>query len=173
MTWRFFTARGRTLVGGRGRAAMGWRQRVEKALDGMVRSFLLLWLLGAAWVVVSFVAPPRDSLRAADWQLDAGPVESYEIDAPRMIQRGREPVWIVRRNARDFLALVAVCPYQHCVLRWDPTLEVFTCPCHQETYGLDGRVASGPDHPPLLSLFVNVKADRVRVHLRRTVEAKS
>jgi Rieske Fe-S protein len=139
----------------------------------MVHSFLLLWLLGAAWVVASFVAPPRHSLRAADWQLDAGPVESYEINAPRMIQRGREPVWVGRRNARDFLALVAVCPYQHCVLRWDPTLEVFTCPCHQETYGLDGRVASDRDRRPLLSFFVNVKADRVRVHLRRTVEAES
>jgi len=168
-----FATRDRSLGRGQGGAARRWRQRIERALDRMVRTFLWLWLLCGVWVVASFVAPPRDSLRAADWQLDAGPVASYEIDVPRMIQRGGEPVWVVRRSAKDFSALLAVCQYQRCVLRWNPTLEVFVCPCHQETYDLDGRVASGPAGHPLRSFFVNVKADRIRVHLRRTVEAAS
>ena len=170
MTWGFSTTRDRSLAEGQGRAAKGLRWRFERALDGMVRSFLLLWLLGAAWVVASFVAPPRDSLRAADWQLDAGPVSGYAIGQPRMVRNGPEPVWVVRLDAGRFAALAAVCRHRHCVLRWSAELGAFSCPCHEGTYDLDGRVISGPSSLPLRSFFVNVKADRVRVHLRRAPE---
>lgn len=147
----------------------GLKGRLERALERMVRSFLMLWVLAAVLVFVSFVKPPRDYLRAADWQLDGGPVESYEIGVPRMIEGGPEPVWIVRLDERAFAALAAVCQYQHCVLRWSPSLGSFSCPCHHGTYDFEGRVTSGPSREPLRRFFINVKAERLRVHLRRTI----
>ncbi len=149
------------------------RRRVEAALERGARGFLGLWLFAVAWIAVSFVIPPRDYLRAADWQLDAGPVESYEIGVPRMLASGPEPVWVVRRDPRSFTALAAVCQHQHCVLHWSPALGAFSCPCHRGTYDLGGSVSSGPSRQALPTFFVNVKAGRVRVHLRRAVEEEA
>lgn len=154
----------------RGPQHKGRGRRLESVCDRMICSFLTLWLLAIVWVVASFAMPPRDYLRAADWQLDGGPVESYEVGVPRMIQGGPEPVWVLRRDATTFTALAAVCQYQHCVVRWNPVFERFSCPCHRGTYDLDGRVTSGPSRHSLRSFFVNVKAERVRVHLLRLVE---
>jgi Rieske Fe-S protein len=129
----------------------------------------MLWLLAAIGVVMAFVTPPRDQLRAADWQLDGGAANGFEAGQPRMIQSGPEPVWIVRLNDNTFTAFAAVCRQQHCVFRWNPMLRVFSCPCHHGTYDLEGRPLPGSPGEALRSFFVNIKAGRVRVHLRRVI----
>ena len=145
---------------------------LEIGLDRAVRGFLALWLFAALLIVLSFVSPPRDHLRAADWQLDAGAVSGFQVGLPRMVRGGPEPVWVVRLDNRRFTALAAVCRYQHCVLRWSAQQGVFVCPCHQGTWNLEGRILPGPAGGPMRAFFVNVKADRVRVHLRRAAEVE-
>lgn len=150
-----------------------FRRSFESGFEWTLRGFLTLWLLAALGVVVAFVTPPRDHLRASDWQLDAGAASSFEIGQPKMIQSGPEPVWVIRADTNTFLALAAVCSRQHCVLRWNAELGVFNCPCHHCSYGLDGRSLAGQSRQPLRSFFVNEKEGRIRVHLRRTVRGTS
>ena len=44
--------------------------------------------------------------------------------------------------------------------------------CHQGTWDLEGRILTGPAGGAMRAFYVNVKADRVRVHLRRAVEVE-
>lgn len=150
-----------------GRPDCAPRRRFDVLLEWAIRGFLTLWLVAALGIIAAYVTPPRDPLRAADWQLDGGAVESFLVGEPKMIQAGPQPVWVVRLDDRAFTALAAVCEHQHCVLRWNPTLRVFNCPCHHGIYALDGRLLDGPSDQTLRSFFVNVKAGRVRVHLGR------
>lgn len=147
-----------------------FRRRLDSLSRWTIRGFMALWLVTAAGVIAAFMATPRDDLRAADWQLDGGAVESFDIGHPKMIQGGPQPVWVARLDPERFTAFAAVCKHQHCVLRWNPVLRVFSCPCHHGTYDLEGRFVAGPSGAPLPSFFVNIKGGRVRVHLRRTIE---
>lgn len=144
------------------------RRRFESAREWVVRGFLAVGVIAVLGVVLAFVTPPHDHLRAADWQLDGGAVTSFEVGKPKMVQRGPEPVWIVRLDGDRFAAFAAVCRQQHCVLRWNPVLRIFSCPCHHGTYDLEGHRLTGSSEEALRAFFVNIKGGRIRVHLRRT-----
>ena len=129
--------------------------------------------VGTVVTAVPFVASWSPSARA---KTAGAPVEANigKLQPGQLIivkWRGK-PVWVVRLDNRKFAALAAVCRYQHCVLRWSAEQGVFVCPCHQGTWDREGRNLTGPAAGPMRAFFVNVKADRVRVHLRREAEVE-
>ena len=42
-----------------------------------------------------------------------------------------------------------VCSHMQCPVRWEPTLNLFLCPCHGGLYNLEGTNVGGPPPKPL------------------------
>ncbi len=64
---------------------------------------------------------------------------------------GGEPVnyprgkfWLSRTADNRVVAPYKVCAHLGCLYNWSDSLGIFTCPCHDSHYALDGTVIKGP-----------------------------
>ena len=134
----------------------------------LVRAFGSLWALGAAWVATAFVQPPEGGRGLADNTLDAGPADALLVGQGRLVQHGRQPVWVVRTSEDAYVGMSAVCTHLRCILAWDADKRVMECPCHAGSFDLNGNVLSGPAPVPLERYRVETRMGRLVVSLSRT-----
>lgn len=75
-----------------------------------------------------------------------------------------QPAWLVHPSAGSFVAFNAICTHAGCPVQFDPSAEVFVCPCHGGVYNAHtGQVLQGPPPAPLTRIPVTVVAGQVRV----------
>ena len=67
------------------------------------------------------------------------------------------PVYVVRGDAGDLIALSPVCSHLGCVVEVEGS--VLVCPCHGSTYERSGRVVRGPAERALRSFPTSVDGD--------------
>ncbi len=139
----------------------------RRFLVWLVRGFGSLWALGAAWVAAAFVQPPAGGRGLADNTLDAGPADALRVGQGRLVQHGRQPVWVVRTSEDTYIGMSAVCTHLRCILNWDTERRVMDCPCHAGSFDLNGNVLSGPPPLPLERFAVETRMGRLVVNLRR------
>jgi menaquinol-cytochrome c reductase iron-sulfur subunit len=71
--------------------------------------------------------------------------------------------WLRRTGQVEFIAFSINCTHLGCPVRWEPTAELFMCPCHGGVYYKDGVVAAGPPPLPLRRYPVRVKGNQVEI----------
>jgi Rieske Fe-S protein len=74
----------------------------------------------------------------------------------KTIRFGRYPALVINTTA-GLRAYSAVCTHFACICKWDPTIEMIVCPCHEGYFEpFEGQVVSGPPPLPLETLTLNI-----------------
>ena len=127
----------------------------------------------AAPAAVYLLLPPR-ARRGSEW-VDIGELSQFTMGVPEeaAFRRNRldgwkltsekATVWLVRHSENGVAAFAPQCTHLGCAYHWDERRGNFLCPCHSSTFGIDGRVLSGPA-PRSLDRY-DVKIDNSRLLL--------
>jgi menaquinol-cytochrome c reductase iron-sulfur subunit len=134
-----------------------------------------LWgLIGLALglpAAVYLLVPPRPR-KESEW-VEAGDVSQLEPGVPNELVFRRNRVdgwkitsektsaWVVKVSDADVVAFSPICTHLGCAYHWDERKNNFLCPCHSSTFGLDGRVLSGPAQRPLDRFRVRIENGRL------------
>ncbi len=145
-----------------GRAGRPTRRRL---LGWLSRGFLSLWAVGLAWLVAGFLKPPRSRESLGQGVVKVGPESELPPGQARLVRHGREPVFVVRTAAGEWIGVSAVCTHLHCVLDWDQEQRQLACPCHEGAFDLNGNVLTGPPPRPLRRYRVETRLETIYLHL--------
>jgi menaquinol-cytochrome c reductase iron-sulfur subunit len=147
---------------------------------------LTSWL-GAAWAAVvaipgiGFLLTPvaRKAPSAERWMEFKLPTSLTSGSPVRLdFQTQIEDGWMVRnaigfvyvvRQGEQLIAFSPTCTHLGCKVSWSQTDQRFNCPCHGGAYALDGSVIAGPPPRPLVTLPVQIEADKLRVEVSQLV----
>jgi menaquinol-cytochrome c reductase iron-sulfur subunit len=103
--------------------------------------------------------PPK--LRKAPQWMEAGDVSKLDPKDPVemvfrqnrvdgwKIQSEKSTAWVVKLPNSQIVAFGPQCTHLGCAYHWDENRNYFLCPCHSSTFGIDGKVVSGPAPRPL------------------------
>ncbi len=146
------------------------------------RTFFVAWiyglwsLIGAALglpAAVYLLVPPRS--RAKEEWTDLGDLAQFPVRAPEEVvfRRNRKDgwrvisektaAWVVRTSAGEAVAFAPQCTHLGCAYHWDEQKQNFLCPCHTSTFGLDGRVLTGPAPRALDRYQLRVEKGKLRL----------
>ncbi len=82
-----------------------------------------------------------------------------KVDAWNRVQQVKiGSAWVIKEGEK-LTAYSTVCPHLGCGISWDAATEKFLCPCHDATFGKDGRCESGPPLRGMDELDVQVGGD--------------
>jgi menaquinol-cytochrome c reductase iron-sulfur subunit len=107
--------------------------------------------------------------------VEAGDISRLALNTPReMVFRRRRKdgwkiisekttAWVIRVSASEVVAFAPQCTHLGCAYHWDDKNNNFLCPCHTSTFGLDGRVLTGPAPRPLDRYRVRIEGNRLLV----------
>lgn len=133
----------------------------------------------AGWAVpaVAYIfGPARKSDRQREWR-PLGSPNKVELGTPTLFktrverttgwvtQEEEVSVYVFTEDGRNFTGLSNICTHLGCRVRWVDDQEAFFCPCHNATFGKDGRVASGPPPRPLDTFAIMVDGGQLLVNL--------
>jgi menaquinol-cytochrome c reductase iron-sulfur subunit len=155
--------------------------------------------LAGAGAVAAFTLPalafalgPVFERRKATWE-DVGPVGAFNPDTyvpvnftqtPGIGDVGKTTAYVRRFNPsidgtsepRDayerFIAISTRCAHLGCPVRYVAAAERFICPCHGGVYGKTGQVDGGPPVRPLDRFYTRVRAGRVEIGPRFSVNSE-
>lgn len=135
---------------------------------GTTRRVFQLAIIYGLWGIISaalaipaaiyLLVPPR-LRRATEW-FDAGEVTNFKSNEPEEVVFRRNRVdgwkvssektsaWVIKKG-EDLIAFAPGCTHLGCAYHWDERNKNFLCPCHTSTFGLDGKVLTGPAPRPL------------------------
>ena len=128
------------------------------------RRFLgfLLTILGLT-AVGSFVYPLWRFLAPGSARAVAKQVKLKQSEIPvgtaKDIPLNGQPVIIINRPGKGFIALSRVCSHLGCLVDYDQTQSRIICPCHAAIFDLEGNVVSGPPPKPLPKLALKVESE--------------
>lgn len=148
------------------------RRKFLKVATGAITGLIAV---GMAVPAIAYIVGP--ALRREEEQawIPLGLSSKVELGTPTLFKARieRQTGWIVderelsiyvlTENGRDFIALSNICTHLGCRVRWIADREQFFCPCHNATFGKDGRVLSGPPPRPLDQYDVKVEEDQIFV----------
>lgn len=143
--------------------------------DFCVACIYSLWALIAAALAgpaaAYLLVPPR-ARQQTEW-VEAGEVDRLPLGVPEevafrrirkdgwRISSEKASAWIVRRPDGTVIAFAPQCTHLGCAYHWDEQKQNFLCPCHSSTFGLDGKVLSGPAPRPLDRYAVRIERGRL------------
>ncbi len=125
----------------------------------------------AAPAAVYLLLPPR--ARRGSESVEIGELSQLALGVPEEVAFRRNrldgwkltsekaAVWLVRRSENDVVAFAPQCTHLGCAYHWDERRKNFLCPCHSSTFGIDGRVLSGPAPRPLDRYDVKIENGRL------------
>jgi menaquinol-cytochrome c reductase iron-sulfur subunit len=79
---------------------------------------------------------------------------------------GKTAAWLRREPDDSFVAFDVNCSHLGCPVRWEPSAELFMCPCHGGVYYGNGQVAGGPPPEPLHRVQTRVHNGQVQLQTR-------
>ena len=138
------------------------------------RRTALSWLLGTTvaaslasffYPVARFLNPPKVAEASVN-EVAAGKVSDLKPNSGKIIKFGNKPALLVRVNETDWKAFSAVCTHLNCTVQYQEGRREIWCACHNGTYDLEGRVASGPPPKPLEELAVKIRGEEVVISRR-------
>lgn len=116
------------------------------------------------WAVISgalalpaaiyLMAPPK-SRKDSSW-IEAGDVGQLKPGVPEefVFRRNRidgwkvasekSTAWVIKKSENEIVAFTPQCTHLGCAYSYDDKNKEFLCPCHTSTFGLDGKVLTGP-----------------------------
>jgi menaquinol-cytochrome c reductase iron-sulfur subunit len=134
-----------------------------------------IWaLMGAALAIpagIYLLFPPR-ARKKTEW-VDVGDITRMTLQEPEEVVFRRTRIdgwkvtsekstaWVVRISDSDVVAFAPQCTHLGCAYHWVERTKEFLCPCHTSTFGLDGRVLSGPAPRPLDRYLVRIQNNKL------------
>jgi len=137
----------------------------RNAIEWLLRGGLAASLASFFYPVVRFVNPPMVAEASVN-EVAAGKVQDLKPNSGKIVKFGNKPALIVRVNDTEWKAFSAVCTHLNCTVQYQEGRREIWCACHNGTYDLNGRVASGPPPKPLEELAVKLRGDEVVISRR-------
>lgn len=128
-----------------------------------VNTICIIWasILAALGIpAFAYLFVPPKARKNAEW-VDAGDISGLSPNEPverafRLnridgwkIASEKMAAWVVRRPGGEVVAFGPQCTHLGCAYHWEDGRNEFVCPCHNSTFGIDGKVLSGPAPRPL------------------------
>ena len=142
--------------------------------DGQDRRSWISWLLGGGvaaslasffYPVVRFLNTPQVSEAAVN-EFIAGKVQDLKPNSGKIVKFGNKPALLVRTGETEFKAFSAVCTHLNCTVQYQESKKEIWCACHNGTYDLTGKVASGPPPKALVEYAVNIRGEEIVISRR-------
>ena len=133
--------------------------------QGQNRRRFHLSVMYAMWAVITgaltlpaaiyLLAPPRSARKRADW-VEAGDISHLQPNTPEefvfrktrldgwKVSAEKSTAWVIRKDGGEVVAFTPQCTHLGCAYSYDNKNKEFLCPCHTSTFGLDGKVLTGP-----------------------------
>jgi menaquinol-cytochrome c reductase iron-sulfur subunit len=139
---------------------------------------LMAAALGVPALLYLFL-PPRAG-KQTDW-VDAGNLGRLDVGQPAevtfrhnsvdgwKVTSVKETAWVVRTGENEVVAYSPWCTHLGCAYHWEERQKQFVCPCHNSSFGLDGKVLTGPAPRPLDRLAVRIEGREIWVAPGRKV----
>ena len=154
-----------------------------QALGGIAMASFALPALGFALGPVF----EREQIR---WE-SVGPLDDFPDGTyvPKVItqalgigEAGKTTAYVRRHNPQtdgpkkdefdDYIAVSTRCAHLGCPVRYVEASQRFICPCHGGVYDFQGKVSGGPPVRPLDRFYTRVRAGRVQVGPRYSVNSE-
>jgi len=90
-----------------------------------------------------------------------GPATAVPVGGGKLLEDPTrfQPLWVLQPQARQFVAVSAVCTHRGCTVGYSPSSRTFLCPCHGARFATDGEVLAGPAGFPLATQSVREGPD--------------
>jgi cytochrome b6-f complex iron-sulfur subunit len=137
----------------------------RSAIEWLLRGGLAASLASFFYPVARFLNPPMVAEASVN-EVAAGKVQDLKPNSGRIVKFGNKPALLVRVNDTEWKAFSAVCTHLNCTVQYQEGRREIWCACHNGTYDLNGRVASGPPPKPLEELAVKLRGDEVVISRR-------
>ena len=137
----------------------------RSAIEWLLRGGLAASLASFFYPVLRFMIPPMVTEASVN-EVAAGKVQDLKPNSGKIVKFGNKPALLVRVNDTEWKAFSAVCTHLNCTVQYQEGRREIWCACHNGTYDLNGRVASGPPPKPLEELAVNLRGDEVVISRR-------
>ena len=138
------------------------RSFLQRLLNGTL-------LAGAAGVLGSIVAylfaPTGVRSSLGPQRVKVGKREDVPPGDGKLALVDDEPVWVLNLG-RTLVGMSAVCTHKGCIIKWQATRRLFSCPCHDGLFDERGNVVSGLPLRPLTRFDVTVAGDDIYVASR-------
>jgi menaquinol-cytochrome c reductase iron-sulfur subunit len=104
---------------------------------------------------IYLLVPPKSKKTSSTW-IEAGDISQLKPNVPEefVFRRNRvdgwkvtsekTTAWVVRQGESQVVAFGPQCTHLGCAYSYDEKNKEFLCPCHTSTFGLDGKVLTGP-----------------------------
>jgi cytochrome b6-f complex iron-sulfur subunit len=128
-------------------------------------------LEAAGMVTAYFFSGKNKKILAPKQLLEAGPVDSFELNSVNAFMGGR--FYLARQQDGGFIALSLRCTHLGCSITWEENKKRFICPCHSSAFDIGGEVLNPPaaralDYYPVLIENGIVKVDIGTLKERKT-----
>jgi Rieske Fe-S protein len=137
----------------------------RSAIEWLLRGGLAASLASFFYPVLRFMIPPMVTEASVN-EVAAGKVQDLKPNSGKIVKFGNKPALLVRVNDSEWKAFSAVCTHLNCTVQYQEGRREIWCACHNGTYDLNGRVASGPPPKPLEELAVKLRGDEVVISRR-------
>jgi cytochrome b6-f complex iron-sulfur subunit len=137
----------------------------RNAIEWLLRGGLAASLASFFYPVARFLNPPVVAEASVN-EVPAGKVQDMKPNSGKIVKFGNKPALLVRVNDTEWKAFSAVCTHLNCTVQYQEGRREIWCACHNGTYDMDGRVASGPPPKPLEELAVKLRGDEVVISRR-------
>lgn len=134
-------------------------------LKRLFQSVAALWALLSAYVAAKYLKPPESAPSLEIEIIPVGPRSSLEVGKAKFLAHARQPVWILRLESGEVVAISAVCTHLRCILKWKNDAQIYECPCHRGSFDKYGNVLAGPPPTPLAKMRVEDRRGELYVHL--------
>ena len=103
---------------------------------------------------IYLMVPPK-SKKSSSW-IEAGDITQLKPGVPEEVvfRRNRldgwkvssekSTAWVIKKAEGEIVAFTPQCTHLGCAYSYDDKNKEFLCPCHTSTFGLDGKVLTGP-----------------------------
>lgn len=110
---------------------------------------------------VAYVLSPALKTSASEAWIPLGPLDNYPVGVPTLFPFTRTKVngwerttnsygvYVYRSSDTEVVAYSNVCTHLSCRVNWHEDQQLFTCPCHDAAFDINGNVAGGPPPRPL------------------------
>ncbi len=116
--------------------------------------------------IVGFLVPPKTQGAGSGGRLLAGTTDDIPPGQGKVVAMGSKPV-IVVNSSQGVKAFSAICTHLGCIVAYDSTLNLITCPCHGGQFNpISGVVVAGPPPAPLAP--VNLAVEEKNIYLLST-----
>lgn len=130
----------------------------------MKRRRFLDWFLGTSvgamcaailYPILRYIVPP-DVPEAQTNRAVAGREGDLKPNEGKLFPFGSQPAILIRTADGGYRAFSAACTHLNCTVQYRSDLRQIWCACHNGSYDLNGKNASGPPPRPLEAYEVHV-----------------